>query len=70
MQTFNVSRQKFMGYKRINLSVHQAVHMTCKCNSSLMDEPILMKLYTVAVYNLRVYMKDNPGPNFFKGDNW
>jgi len=28
-----------------------------------MDEPILMKLYTVAVYNLRIIMK------YFKGDN-
>jgi len=29
-----------------------------------------MKLYKVAVYNLKMYMKeDNPGPNNFKGDN-
>ena len=25
-----------------------------------------MKVYTVAVYNLRIFMKeDNPGPNYF-----
>jgi len=29
-----------------------------------------MKLYTVAEYYLRKCMKeDNPGPNYFKGDN-
>ena len=29
-----------------------------------------MKLYTVAVYNLRICMKeDNPSQNYFKGDN-
>jgi len=36
--------------------------MTCKHNFSLTDEPILMKLYTHVVYDLRVYMKeDKPG---------
>jgi len=35
------------------------------------DELILVKLYTVAVCELRMCMKeDNPGPNYFKGDNW
>jgi len=44
--------------------------MSCKCNSSLKDEPIQMNLCTVAVYNLRICMKeDNPGLNYFKGDN-
>ena len=34
---------------------------------ALMDEPILVKLHTVTVYNLRMCMKeDNPGPNYFK----
>jgi len=29
-----------------------------------------MKLYTVVVYDLRMYMKkDNPNANCFKGDN-
>jgi len=28
-----------------------------------------MKLYTVVLYNLRMYMKeDNPGSDYFKGD--
>jgi len=32
----------------------------------LMDELILMKLYTVAVYDLRMYMKeDYPSPKYF-----
>jgi len=35
-----------------------------------MDEQILIKLYTVAVYNLTICMKENiSGPNYFKGDN-
>jgi len=30
-----------------------------------------MKLYTVEVFNLRQYMKeDNPSRNYFKGDNF
>ena len=30
-----------------------------------------MKIYTVAVYSLRMFMKeDNPGLNYIKGDNW
>jgi len=34
-----------------------------------MDELILMKLYTIAVNNLRMCMKeDNCGLNYFKGD--
>ena len=29
-----------------------------------------MKLYTVTVYDMRMYMKeDNPGPKYYKGDN-
>jgi len=34
-----------------------------------MDEPILLTFYTVAVYDLRMLLKDNPGPKYFKGDN-
>jgi len=35
-----------------------------------MDEPILMKFCTVAVFDLRMGMKeDNPDLNYFKGDN-
>jgi len=34
-----------------------------------MYEPIQMKLYTVAVYDLRMCMKeDNPSPKYFKQD--
>ena len=41
--------------------------VSCKSYSSWADESILMKLYTVAVYNLRMCMKeDNPGPYYFK----
>ena len=55
------------GYIGITLSVH----ISCKCNSSQIDEPILMKVYTVVLYGLRMYMKeDNPGPNNIKGDNY
>ena len=44
--------------------------MSCKPNSSLPDEPILMKLYTVAVYVLNLCTKeDKPGRNYIKGDN-
>ena len=36
----------------------------------LRDESILMKLYTVTVYKLRMCLKDaNPDSNYFKGDN-
>ena len=43
---------------------------SCKCNSALTDKPILLKLYTVAVFNLRMCLKeDNPCLDFFKGDN-
>jgi len=42
-----------------NHHVHPSAHMSCKSNSSLTDEPILMKLYTVAVYHLRMYMKED-----------
>jgi len=35
-----------------------------------MDDSILMKLYTFAVYNLRMCMKEsNPGQKNIKGDN-
>ena len=41
-----------------------------KCNSSLPDEPVLMKLYTVTVFILRMRMKeDNLGLKYFKEDN-
>jgi len=47
--------------------------LLCNGNSSLADGPILMKLCTVAVYNLRMCIKKdnyiNAGPKYFKGDN-
>ena len=47
-----------------------SVQMSCKHNSPLRDIQMLMKVYTVAVYDLRMCKKeDNPGPNYFKGDN-
>ena len=41
-----------------NLSVCLSVHISQKRNSSWTDEPILMKLYTVVVYSLRMCMKE------------
>jgi len=42
----------------------------CFVSATPPSKPILMKLYTVAVYDLKVYMKeDNHDPNYFKGDN-
>ena len=53
-----------------NQPVPLPVQLSCKCNSSLTDQPILMKLYTVTVFDMRICRKeDNPGPNYFKGDN-
>ena len=50
---------------------HHVCPMSCKHNFSLMDEAILMKLYTVAVKDLRMGMKEDNhlGPSYFKGDN-
>ena len=45
------------------------VHMSSKVNKSLTDWPVLIKLYTVVVYNLRMCMKENnPVRTYFKGD--
>ena len=45
----------------MNHPVRPSVHISRKSNSQT-DEPILMRLYTVVVYNLRMWMKDyNPG---------
>ena len=50
--------------------VRLSVSYACKRNSYLTDEPILMKLYTVTVYNLIICIKeDNHGPKYFKGDD-
>ena len=43
--------------------------MSCKCNPSFSDI-IQMELNIVAVYDLRMCMKeDNPSLNYFKGDD-
>jgi len=52
------------------MSVLLSVQMSCKRNSSLTDEPKMMKLYTVAVYDLKMCMKgDKPGLKYFMADN-
>ena len=70
---FNPCKQSFwVVYRNHHIcpSVSTSVHIFCKCNS-LIDEPILLKLYTVAVYNLGMCMiEDKPSTNYFKGDNW
>jgi len=40
-----------------NHPVRLSVLMSCKYNSSLTDEQIQIKLYTVAVYDLGMFMK-------------
>jgi len=54
------------GYIGITLSVHLPIYLV---SSSLTEESILMKLYTVAVYNLMCMKNNNLEPNDFKGDN-
>jgi len=42
-----------------------SVQLSFKCNFSLTVELILIKGYTVAIYDLRMGMrKDNPGPKW------
>jgi len=43
--------------------------LSMSCNSPLTNEPILMKLSTSTVYDLRMCMKENNScANFFTGD--
>jgi len=50
----------------INLTVRLSISLI-----STTDESILINLYTVAIYNLKICMKDdNPCLNYFKGDNY
>ena len=43
--------------------------MPCKCIYSLNEELILLKLYTLAVYDLRMCLEEeDPGPKYFKED--
>ena len=45
--------------------------MSCKLNASITDWPILMKLYTVVVYHLRMCLiEDNCSQKYIMGDNW
>ena len=56
------------GWESIGISL--SVHMSCKRNSSLLDQLMLINLYSASVYDLRMCMKeDNSGPNYLKGDN-
>jgi len=51
--------------------VRPCVHMSCKRNTSLTDEVILMKLYTVAVYDQTMYLKEDiPDWMYVKGDEY
>ena len=46
-----------------------SLHISQKHNSVLTDDLILIKLYTFAVYNLKMCIKeDNPSQNYFKED--
>ena len=66
----NAMSKRFGGLYRNHL-VHLSIHISCKPNSPLKDEPILLKLYTVVDYDLRMCMKNhNLDPKYFKGDNW
>ena len=55
-----------------NHPVRLFFQMSCKCNSSLKDEPILMKLYTVEDMNknkpCRKYLKNKPDQNYLKDE--
>ena len=49
------------------LSIHLSIF---RLSATPLTDKVLMKLYTIVVYNLRMCMrKDNPGPKYFKGDN-
>jgi len=53
-----------------NHLIGQLIQMSRQRNSSLTDNLILMKPYTVTELDLRICMKeDNSDPNYFKGDN-
>jgi len=64
---------KFFGWGRGDIEMNMSVSIclsVCLSNSSLTDKYILIKLYTVARYDLRTYVKEeNPDSKYFKGDN-
>jgi len=43
--------------------------MSCKHNFSLWDDPVLMKLYTVEVYNIMCIEEESLDRKYCKGDN-
>ena len=53
----------------ITLSLRPSVSISHERNCSLTDERILIKRYTVVVYDLRMCMKEEDlDTNYFKGD--
>jgi len=51
-------------------SVRPSVQNASQRNPSLTDESIMRKFYTVAIYDLRMYIKeDYPGMNYFMTDS-
>ena len=66
---FYSPQAKFRGCIGITLPICPSI-CPCFVSATPPSKPILMKLYTVAVYDLKVCMKeDNHDPNYFKGDN-
>ena len=62
-------KQRFLAVYK-NHPICLTVHISHKRRSFYKNEPILMKLDSVVVYNLRMCMKgDNPGLNNIKEDN-
>ena len=68
MHTHTRTHTRF-GVLNRNHPVRISVQISCKPNSSWLHELILMALYTVAVYNVRMCMKENSsGLKYLKGD--
>jgi len=58
-------------YTSIIPSIGLSIFLVCTTPPIKTDELILIKLYTVAVYNLRMFItENNPGLKYFKGDNY
>jgi len=54
----------------VHQSICLSVQMSCKHNFSQTVEMIMMKLYTVDLYNLRIAIKEyNLCPKYIKGGN-
>ena len=53
------------------LSIRPDICLVSATTPKLRDRPILMKLYSQVVYNMRMCIKeDNPGLTKIKGDNY